>query len=118
MTPSQTENSAQDAAQQGTPQGTQQGAQQGTPAPRRTRSKAAPEPTFAEQLARARQIVQLLEQGDVDLEQGAKLYREACQCLKGCQDKLGRVRNEIELLNGEIMPAEDVLNREADAVPF
>ncbi len=110
MTPSQTENSAQEATQHST--------QQGTPAPRRTKAKAAPEPTFAEQLARARQIVQMLEQGDVDLEQGAKLYREACQCLKGCQDKLGRVRNEIELLNGEIMPAEDVLNRESDAVPF
>ena len=114
MTPSQTENSAQEATQHST----QQGTQQGTQAPRRTKGKAAPEPTFAEQLARARQIVQMLEQGDVDLEQGAKLYREACQCLKGCQDKLGRVRNEIELLNGEIMPAEDFLSREADAVPF
>ncbi len=111
MTPTQTADAAP-----GTAQGT--AAQAGTQTARRTKAKAAPEPTFAEQLARARQIVQMLEQGDVDLEQGAKLYREACQCLKGCQDKLGRVRNEIELLNGELMPAEDFLNREADAVPF
>ena len=74
---------------------------------------------FADRLARARKIVQLLEQGDVDLETGARLYREASECLKFCRERLENVRNEIELLNGEILKADDFLNAGAqDEVKF
>ncbi len=66
-------------------------------------------PSFADRLDRARKIVQLLEQGDVDLETGARLYREASLCLKFCRERLESVRNEIEMLNGEIVQADDFL---------
>ena len=76
-------------------------------------------PSFAERLDRARKIVQLLEQGDVDLETGARLYKEASSCLKFCRERLENVRNEIELLNGEILKADDFLNAGAkDEVKF
>ena len=76
-------------------------------------------PSFAERLDRARKIVQLLEQGDVDLETGARLYKEASECLKFCRERLENVRNEIELLNGAILKADDFLNAGAqDEVRF
>ncbi len=75
----------------------------------KTAEEAAP--SFADRLARARKIVQLLEQGDIDLEAGARLYREAGDCLRFCRERLASVRNEIELLNGEILQAEDVLKQ-------
>lgn len=70
------------------------------------------EATFSEKLNRARKIVQLLEQGDVDLETGAAMYKEACECLAFCREKLANVRNEIEELNGHIIRAEEFLGDE------
>ncbi len=75
------------------------------------KDSAEQEATFADRLARARAIVQALEQGTTDLEAGVRLYKEAFECLRFCRERLDAVRNELELLNGEIMPAEDFLDR-------
>lgn len=69
------------------------------------------EATFGSSLEKVRRIVQLLERGDVDLETGARLYREACDALKFCRERLDAVRNEIELLNGTVLSDGEFLAR-------
>ncbi len=70
----------------------------------------AEEKTFDQQLARVKEIVAVLEGSggeQVDLETGARLYKEASACLAFCRERLDTVRNEIENSDtGEI--AEDV----------
>lgn len=62
--------------------------------------------TFDSKLERLKAIVVELEQSNVDLEQGVKLYKEACACVKFCQQKLLTARNELEDENGELKEAE------------
>ncbi len=90
----------------------------------------AEEKTFDQQLMRVKEIVAALEGSgaeQVDLETGAKLYREASACLAFCRARLESVRNEIENSDtGEI--AEDMAGSpaekpgtgaaEADNIPF
>ncbi len=90
----------------------------------------AEEKTFDQQLMRVKEIVAALEgngAGQVDLETGARLYREASACLAFCRARLESVRNEIENSDtGEI--AEDMAGSpaerpytggsDADIIPF
>ncbi len=79
----------------------------------------AEEKTFDQQLERVKEIVAVLEGSggeQVDLETGARLYKEASACLAFCRERLDKVRNEIENSDtGEI--AEDVAD-DADIVRF
>ncbi len=65
--------------------------------------------TFDSELARVRNIVEMLESNQVDLETGARLYREAGEALRFCRERLVCVRNEIEQLNGVVQTDEDFL---------
>ncbi len=73
------------------------------------------ERTFAQQIERVRQIVEALEGNSgasVDLEEGARLYKEASACLAFCRSRLDAVRNEIERADtGEVEEDEAFLSR-------
>ncbi len=77
-----------------------------------TQENTARERTFSTELARIREIVERLENSEVDLETGARLYREAGEALIFCRERLQSVRNEIEQLSGAVEQDEDFLARE------
>ncbi len=77
-----------------------------------TQENTARERTFITELARIREIVERLENSEVDLETGARLYREAGEALTFCRERLQSVRNEIEQLSGAVEQDEDFLARE------
>lgn len=67
------------------------------------------EQTFLTHLTRVREIVETLENGQVDLESAAAIYREAVKHLTFCRERLNQVKNEIEHLNGQLEQADDFL---------
>ena len=58
--------------------------------------------TFSSQLARLKEIVAQLEQEDLELEKGVRLYREACACVRVC-------RKVLESEEGGLRDAEEFL---------
>ena len=65
--------------------------------------------TFSSQLARLKEIVAQLEQEDLELEKGVRLYREACACVRFCRQKLSDARNVLESEEGGLRDAEEFL---------
>lgn len=53
--------------------------------------------TFESALNRLEEIVRLLENPDVTLEQGLKLYKEGALCSRYCKEKLENARHELEI---------------------
>lgn len=60
--------------------------------------------SFEEQLERLAAIVDDLEQGDLDLEEGVSLYKEGLAISKACAAQLEAAKNEIELVGGGELP--------------
>lgn len=62
--------------------------------------------TFEQAYERLEQILEKMNAGNVPLEEALKLYEEADQLLKLCQDKLTSAEQKIEVLikqrNGEM----------------
>ena len=56
-----------------------------------------------------------LEGEDLDLERGVELYKEACECVRWCGQKLKEARNELETQRGELVDAERFLQEAGDA---
>jgi len=64
------------------------------------RKKAATpkEPTFEQRLARLEKIVEILESGDVGLDESLKLYAEGAELIKACRKTLGEAEKKIAKL--------------------
>lgn len=60
---------------------------------------------FEKQLARLRDIVAVLEQGETPLEQGLALYKEGATLVAACRERLAAARNEVEILNQGVFQA-------------
>lgn len=66
-----------------------------------TNPQTPPAPvTFEQSLARLEQIVQLLENGRVDLDAALTGYEEGIRLLRQCHTLLERAERKIELLSG------------------
>lgn len=59
---------------------------------------AAKKKNFEDSLRRLEEIVNLMEQGEVDLEQSVKLYKEGVDISVFCADKLTEAQQQITLL--------------------
>ncbi len=59
---------------------------------------AAKKKTFEASLKRLEEIVELMEQGEVDLEQSVKLYKEGVDISVFCASKLTEAEQEISIL--------------------
>ena len=70
---------------------------------------------FAAGLERLREIVALLENSEVGLEDGVRLYREACACVKFCRKRLDEARILLEDESGALQEAENFLSANGDA---
>ena len=69
--------------------------------------------TFDTRLARLQKIVELLEEGSLQLEEGLALYKEGMDLSKVCREQLERARHEILLCTESgLQPFE--AEREAD----
>ena len=80
-----------------------------------TKRGAKPQPGFNARMERLRAIVEELEGEDLDLERGVELYKEACECVRWCGQKLKDARNELETQRGELIDAERFLQEAGDA---
>ncbi len=56
------------------------------------------EKKFEAALARLEEIVQVLEQGDVPLEQSLKLFEEGIKLSRLCAKRLGEAERRVEIL--------------------
>lgn len=59
---------------------------------------AAKKKNFEDSLQRLEEIVELMENGDADLEQSVKLYKEGVDISVFCAGKLKEVEQEISVL--------------------
>ena len=80
-----------------------------------TKRGAKPQPGFNARMERLRAIVEELEGEDLDLERGVELYKEACECVRWCGQKLKEAKNELETQRGELVDAERFLQEAGDA---
>jgi len=80
-----------------------------------TKRGGKPQPGFNARMERLRAIVEELEGEDLDLERGVELYKEACECVRWCGQKLKEARNELETQRGELVDAERFLQEAGDA---
>ena len=64
-------------------------------------------PKFEECLQRLEAVVQLLERGDLPLEQALKLFEEGVQLSDSCRRELEEAEGKVEILlkqNGKLQP--------------
>ena len=80
-----------------------------------TKRGGKPQPGFNARMERLRAIVEELEGEELDLERGVELYKEACECVRWCGQKLKEARNELETQRGELVDAERFLQEAGDA---
>ncbi len=59
---------------------------------------AAKKKTFEESLKRLEEIVELMEQGEVDLESSVKLYKEGVDLSVQCAGKLKEAQQQVSQL--------------------
>jgi len=67
-------------------------------------------PTFEENMARLEQIVQLIEKGDITLEESLKLFQEGTQLAGSC----GKLLDDAEQLVKIIVPDAEGHPQEVD----
>ncbi|MBC8525514.1 MAG: exodeoxyribonuclease VII small subunit [Candidatus Cloacimonetes bacterium] len=58
-----------------------------------------PELNFEKSLERLHKIVDLLEQGNIDIEKSLEYYEEGIKLIKICSSKLKKIENKITLLS-------------------
>ncbi len=58
-----------------------------------------PEVKFEKALNRLQEIVELLEQGNIDIEKSLEYYEEGIKLIKLCSEKLKKIENKISLLS-------------------
>jgi len=56
---------------------------------------------FEKALERLEEIVNILEQGDVSLDEALKLFEEGIKLSRICNDKLTKVEEKIKVILGE-----------------
>lgn len=58
---------------------------------------------FEESLERLRAIVDKLEEGDLSLEDGVKLYKEGLTLAKSCGKQLDAAKNEVKIVTDGLL---------------
>ncbi|HXE73207.1 MAG TPA: exodeoxyribonuclease VII small subunit [Candidatus Nitrosotenuis sp.] len=56
------------------------------------------EPTYEQSLDRLKQVVELLEQGNLGLEESMRLFEEGVGLARRCQEKLREVEEQVRIL--------------------
>jgi len=59
--------------------------------------------TFEEALIRLEEVLELIEKGEIDLEESVKLYKEGLELSFFCSEKLNKVEEEITLLKESVV---------------
>ncbi|MDP8226979.1 exodeoxyribonuclease VII small subunit [bacterium] len=54
---------------------------------------------FEKALERLQEIVEILEEGNIDIEKSLEFYEEGINLIKQCSSKLKKIENKIALLN-------------------
>jgi len=54
---------------------------------------------FEKALERLQEIVEILEEGNIDIEKSLEFYEEGINLIKKCSSKLKKIENKIALLN-------------------
>jgi exodeoxyribonuclease VII small subunit len=54
--------------------------------------------TFETAITRLESIVEIMEKGEIPLEEALELYREGQVLLKSCQDKLNEAEQKLKIL--------------------
>ena len=57
------------------------------------------EKKFETALERLQEIVEILEEGNLDIEKSLELYEEGIGLIKQCSTKLKKIENKIAMLN-------------------
>lgn len=57
---------------------------------------------FEQSLTRLEEVVQLLERGDLPLEEGLKAFEEGTRLAKECQNRLDAAEKRVEKLTGTL----------------
>ena len=68
--------------------------------------EAGSQAKFGEQLTQLEGIVTQLESGQLDLEDSLKRYEEGVQLIRSLQEKLASAEQKVQVMMGEISPAE------------
>jgi exodeoxyribonuclease VII small subunit len=64
--------------------------------------------SFEDSLKRLEEIVDILEKGDIPLEESLKLFEEGLKLSKKCNEKLNKVEEKVKVILGkEIKDFED-----------
>ena len=63
-------------------------------------AEGAPEASFEKELENLERVVNLLERGDVDLDEAIRQYESGYRALKRCYQVLESARKRIEILTG------------------
>ncbi len=64
----------------------------------------ASEASFERELANLERVVDLLERGDLELEEAIRQFESGTRSLKVCREALDRARRRIEVLTGSLEP--------------
>jgi exodeoxyribonuclease VII small subunit len=65
---------------------------------------AAPaEPSFEDAMRELDAIVERMENGTLSLEQSLAAYRRGAELVRHCQTRLDAVRQQVQMLDGEIL---------------
>ena len=56
---------------------------------------------FEDSLKRLEEIVEILEKGDIPLEESLKLFEEGLKLSKKCNEKLSKVEDKIKVILGK-----------------
>ena len=91
---------------------------------KRAQPEAADGPSFEEALAQLERIADLLEEGEIGLDESLGQYEKGVKLLRRCYDLLQRAQRRIELLSGVdaegnpiSRPLDDPASSAADRAP-
>ncbi|MEE0801779.1 MAG: exodeoxyribonuclease VII small subunit [Gemmiger sp.] len=70
--------------------------------------------TFEDGLQRLQNVLEQMQDDNTTLDQSVKLYAEAAQLIRFCNDTLNKAKIQIDEIDATLAPAEDQPQPEAD----